>query len=123
MSEKRPDLTCETIGHWLDRRISRWRNILGTRVEHTDKGEVWRKVRDDVRPGTFHESIISRATGAPLNYVKELLPHVAKLVQETAEDAPGRLQRIRYLVKQVIDICLMQANLFSHDLRSHHLIR
>jgi hypothetical protein len=92
ISEKQPDLTCEAIGHWLDRRISRWRSILGTKSERQDKGEAWRQVRDEVPQGRCHEPIILKATGAPLSYAKEILPRVAQLVKETAKDTPGYLK-------------------------------
>jgi hypothetical protein len=92
MSEKRPDLTCEAVGHWLGRRISRWRNILGTKSDPQDYGEAWRHVRGESQQGMFHEPIILKATETPFDYAKEILPRVAKLVKETAKDTPGQLK-------------------------------
>ena len=91
VAEKRPDLTCEVIAHWLDRRISRWRSFLATKTDREAQGEAWRRVRDECQQGMFHEPIISKAAEAPLNYVKEILPRVAQLVRETARDTPGHL--------------------------------
>jgi hypothetical protein len=92
MSEKRPDLTCEAIGHWLGRKITRWRNILGTKSEPDEQREAWRQVRNEFQQGTFHEPVISKAAEAALSYAKELLPRIAF---PKSSSASMRKRRIR----------------------------
>jgi len=92
MSEKRPDLTCEAIAHWFDRRIADWGSSREIADVSSDQGEAWRSLKDKFQSRGHHGHVISRATKAPLSYARELLPRVARFVSETAKEAPNCLR-------------------------------
>ncbi|MGB8769846.1 MAG: hypothetical protein WCC92_09540 [Candidatus Korobacteraceae bacterium] len=96
MSEKRPDLTCEAIAHWFDRRIAEWRSSREIADISSDQGEAWRSLKDKFQSRGHHGYVISQATKAPLSYARE----------EAEEYVEGRRSRyadaLRALVEKTI---------------------
>ncbi|MGA7558976.1 MAG: hypothetical protein WBW12_08670 [Terriglobales bacterium] len=92
LSEKRPDLACEAIGHWFDRRLARWRARREVATLQDGPGNAWRDLKNDFQESGHHAHVISKATEASLSYAQQMLPRIAQFVTETAKDCPGRLQ-------------------------------
>jgi hypothetical protein len=92
MSHKKPDLACEAIAHWFDRRVKVWRSGQQASSQPEQDAAVWRSLRDELARGGQHLDDISRACAAPDVYARLMLPQVAALIAEMAKDYPNRLK-------------------------------
>lgn len=92
MSQKKPDLACEAIAHWFERRIKVWRSTQQASSQLEQDGAAWRSLRDEMERGGQHLDVISRACAAPDVYASLMLPQVAALAAEMAKDCPSRLK-------------------------------
>lgn len=92
MTEKRPDLACEAIGHWFDRALDQWRAspdaVDAGKEAETHKPSLWGHL-DQSGSGAH---IVYKAARSPLQYAEQMLPRVAHFVSETAKECPSRLK-------------------------------
>ncbi len=92
VTHERPGLACEAIGRWFDRTVVRWRSTQDGGDEADDEA---------LSPVSFAEylnrignggKIIDDAAQSSLIYVEQILPRIARFVNETAKDSGDRLQ-------------------------------
>jgi hypothetical protein len=92
MAEERPDLTCEAIAHWFDRTLDRWRAGTDVMASSGDQGAAWSALKALFQGRGHHGAILAKAAGAPLAYAQQMLPRIARFIDETAKERSGRLR-------------------------------
>lgn len=94
MARERPELACEAIGRWFDRALIGWRSHRDGASASADPGPAEaRNLHVYLDRSGDVAAVIHDAANSPLSYVEHLLPRVAALVSETAEERRDRLQR------------------------------
>jgi hypothetical protein len=88
MADKRPDLACEAIGHWLDRTVILWRS--GS-VGSPDNADASFSLLKQINQSSHGTHIIVMAAKSPSHYAGEILPRIAQVVSETAKECAGHL--------------------------------
>lgn len=92
MAEKCPELTCEAIAHWFDRTLNRWRADTDVMLASRDQGAGWSKLKALFQGRGHHGAILAKAAGASLAYAQQMLPRIARFIDETAKECPSRLR-------------------------------
>lgn len=92
MGEKYPDLACEAIGHWLDHELATWAQANNNSVD-TEEGPKSNLLLDQhLDRSGYGTQVVLAATKAPLSFVEQMLPRIARFINETANDCGDRLQ-------------------------------
>lgn len=88
MADKRPDMACEAIGHWFDRRLLTYRISESKDGAPAEEGRHFGEHLDASGNGVH---IVHKAAESALRYAEQMLPRVVRFVSETAKETAGRL--------------------------------
>ena len=91
MAQDRPELACETIGHWFDRTVLSWRLNAGHDGESSDEESAQMDLAHYLDQGGDGSSIILAAAESQMSYVEQMLPRVADFVNDSARYCGDRL--------------------------------
>jgi hypothetical protein len=86
MAQSRPEMACETIGHWFDRAVLSWRLSASRDGESSNEDAARMDLARYLDQDGRGSSIILAAASSHLSYVEQMLPRVAGFVNDSARD-------------------------------------